>query len=354
MAAMTAKRSSSLPKLFEAWGVRMVEGQLAADQENALGVRWVDQGREQVVPYVVWLGLGTEELNQDEVMLDGVDRIQLGTPGILEPTETATTTFVPLLQTSEQSMQLPVTSVQFAPDPKQLAADFFPTKRRLTLAARVAGDVKSAFPDGPPAAPEGEQPAEERPPHLAESAEPIAVVLVADCDLLADQWWVRLQSFAGMRMDQKIADNGDFVVNAVDLLRGSTDLIGLRGRGGSTRPFTVVEDLQRQAQQALRAEEQSLVEKLKQAERELNELLSKGDGTAGVLFSPEAQAKIEALREQQVETRRRLREVRHDLRKDIERLGAWLKGVNIALIPALVGLFATGLGVYKKRARRRS
>src|SRR5262249_54723173 len=159
------------------------------------------------------------------------------------------------------------------------------------------GPAKSAFPEGPPKPKppekaeakaddkkEGEAKAEQgaekkdeaKPPeekkdiptpHLAESKGPINLVVVADTDFLDDRFWLQVQDFFGQRVGVPTAGNGDFLINAVDNLAGSSELIGLRSRGKSTRPFTVVERLRRDAEVKFLAQEKALQAKLDTAEK---------------------------------------------------------------------------------------
>ena len=350
MAAMMAPRNSDLGPLLAAWGLAMPADQLAGDLPNALSVTFNNRGRDEPVDYLIWLGLDRDAFTADEIVTGDINHMKLASAGVLSPAPDATTEFIPLIRTSEESMQVAVTQVQFGPNPPGMLADFFPGGQRLALAARISGPAQSAFPDGPPAA-EGEEPATTG-EHQAESAGDINVIVVADADLLADRWWVRVQDFGGMRVGMRSADNGVFVNNAIDYLLGSTDLISLRGRGDSDHPFEVVRELEQTAQLAYRAEEQRLVEELDRTETELNNMLSQGDGQSALLQTPESLAAIERLRAQQLTTRSRLREVRANLRRDIERLGIRLKWLNIGAIPALVLLFALAMTVIRVNRRR--
>jgi len=153
-----------------------------------------------------------------------------------------------------------------------------------------------------------------------------------------------------------VENNGDFVVNAVDHLGGSDDLISLRSRGQSTRPFTVVQEIQRQAELSFRSKERELTEKLKATEAKLKELQTKeqGEGAARSIVTAGQQQAIDQFRAEMLETRRELREVQYNLNRDIDLLQAWVRAVNIALIPALIGLFAVALGLARVARRRRA
>jgi ABC-type uncharacterized transport system involved in gliding motility auxiliary subunit len=171
--------------------------------------------------------------------------------------------------------------------------------------------------------------------------------------MLQDQWTVTTQNFGGMRLASPVNDNIAFVANAIDYLEGSTDLISLRSRGSSSRPFKVVEDLKRDAEQRFRAQEQELQSKADSASQRIEELLSKRQGTSLEILSADVQKELEIAREEQAQTRKQLREVRRSLNKDIEDLGTRVKAINIALIPALLVAVALGLSRWQ-RLRRKS
>jgi ABC-type uncharacterized transport system involved in gliding motility auxiliary subunit len=356
MSRFQAQKGSGLPKLFDAWGLTLVPDKIVGDRANATPVRWNNKGREDVVNYVAWLGLGGDNVNKDEVVTSQLQRVRLATAGILEQKQGATTQFVPLLQTSDDSMEIATSQVQFIPDPPKMLADFFPSGKKMVVAARISGPAKSAFPGGKPAAPkppEGEEPPKaEDAPQLTESKGPINVVVVADADMLSDNMWVQVVNFAGMRLGQKNADNGDFVINSLDYLHGSTDLVSLRARGSSSYPFLVVQDLQRQAEQKFRAEEQRLNEELEKAERRITELQSQKEGANAMLLSPEQVAELERLRDEKIKTRKRLREIKFESNKDIEWVGTQAKLFNIGLMPLLVLVAAIGVFVYRQNRRR--
>ena len=59
------------------------------------------------------------------------------------------------------------------------------------------------------------------PDHLAEAAQPVNVLLIADVDFLADRLWAQVQSFFGQRIATPFAGNGDEVANALENLSGS-------------------------------------------------------------------------------------------------------------------------------------
>jgi ABC-type uncharacterized transport system involved in gliding motility auxiliary subunit len=147
------------------------------------------------------------------------------------------------------------------------------------------------------------------------------------------------------------ANNGDFFINAVDNLTGSSDLISIRGRATSQRPFTVVEDMKRAAEQNSRGKEQQLQQQLSDTERKLTELQSGKAKGSEMILSPAQQNELQSFLQKKVEIRKQLRQVRRDLDKDIDALGARLKFLDIALMPILITIAALLFAGWKRSRR---
>src|SRR6185437_15717608 len=164
---------------------------------------------------------------------------------------------------------------------------------------------------------------------LLKSKQPINVVVVADTDMLDDRLWVQRSDFFGQHVAMPTANNGDFVANAVESLAGGNDLISLRSRGTSARPFEVVQAI----------------------ETKIKDL--KSDKAGNVQLTSEQTATLEGFRREMLQTRQQLRDVQLALNQEIDRLKARLEFFNIALIPILVGIVAIILGLTRLRRRKR-
>lgn len=350
---------SDLEPLFKSWGIRMLPGVVAGDRRDAERVNVPAPGRgEETLDYVAWLGLGTDNLNRTDPITADLHHLTLASAGILEKREGATTTLEPLLTTSPDSMQIPVGKVEGLPDVAGLLDDFKPSLRRFVLAARITGVVKTAFPKGPPPekpAKPGAPPTPAPPPKpgLQQSVRPINVVVVADSDLLADRFWVRTENFFGRQVLVPEADNGDFVENAIGALAGGDDLIGLRSRGTSARPFVLVDRIRSAAEERYSAEERRLQQKLKLTEAKLQNATAGTNADAAVTLSPKQTEAIAQFRADILETRRQLRAVERALRANIARLKGMLEFFDIALVPMIVAAVAVVLGIVRLKRRRR-
>ena len=337
---------------LERWGVKLVAGKVVGDPASAVRVSFRTPRGPQEVEYLPWLQLQGTTLNREDFITNELNVVNVGTAGSLERIEGTRLTHVPLIETGVTAGLIERDSVIFVRDPAGLLENFAPDEHRHTIALRISGPAETAFPDGRPKT-ETEKRAPEEADFLRASTASINVIVVADTDLLADRFWVRFNEFAGMRLPEPFANNADFLINAVDNLGGNDDLISLRSRGKYTRPFEVVQRIQREAEAQFRDRERALQQKLDEAEAKLAELQSEDSG-GELLLSPEQKAEIERFRLEQVKTRKELRAVQHELRRNIERLGAQLTFINTALVPLLIALFAIGIGAYRARGRRRA
>jgi ABC-type uncharacterized transport system involved in gliding motility auxiliary subunit len=351
--------SSNLDRLFKSWGFEVLPGMVAGDRRDAQRVSL--PGRGQPFDYIAWLDLRAGNLNRSDMITADLTHLTMATAGIIEPLAGAKTTIEPLVTTSPESTKIPADKLQGLPDVAGLLANFKSDDKRYILAAHITGLAETAFPDGAPkpAAKEGEEkPAAQPAPAagaapLNQSAKPINVVVVADTDMLDDRVWVQSQNFFGQRVVVPIANNGDFVANAIDVLAGGEDLVGLRSRGTAARPFEVVNRIERAAEARYSAEERSLQEKLKETEAKLAGLTGKDTATAPATLSAEQNKAIEQFRATILQTRRQLRDVQAALRSNIRQLKLGLEFFDIALVPILVAVAAIILGVVRMRRRRR-
>lgn len=348
-----ADKAAALPRLFDAWGIAMATDRFVADPRLALNVNAGDQSRRRTVPYPAWLSVGEANQDRDDVVTAQIGAVNIASAGGLSKKDGAAVTLTPLITSSPAAQLVPTTEMRARPEPEKLMAALKAGEGATQiLAARVTGPLKSAFPDGPPPAKEGET-APPAGPHLTESRQPANLIVIADSDLIEDRFWVEDQSMFGQRVLAPFAGNGDLIVNAVENLTGSSDLIGLRGRAGSTRPFTLVEDLRRSAGQQMLAQEQELQTRLREAERQLADLQGKQKTGASAMLSAEEAQAIERFRQEAVRIRKELRDVQHSLNKDIEGLSAAVKAVNIVAVPLAVALAAVGLAGVRSRRRQR-
>ncbi|HEY5775998.1 MAG TPA: Gldg family protein [Xanthomonadales bacterium] len=344
MARMNAGGSSSLGPLLQAWGVGFDTNKVIGDYAYALQVS-IGQGQPPV-RHLGILSVDPDGINNTDVATADLQAVNFSSTGWLTPIEGAASVFEPLLESSQNAAPIDAARLRFLSNPQDLTRDFQPTGDRYALVARITGPANSAYEQAPEGAPADT--------HLATAGEAgINVVLFADTDVLTDRLWVQKQNFLGRTVASSFADNGSLVVNLADQLTGSSDLIGIRTRASTTRPFDRVEALKLSAETRFRDTEERLQAELEETERTLTEMQSlRQDGELTVL-TPEQQDEVQKFVDRKLQIRSELRQVQHDLSRDIETLGMRLKFINIVLVPVLIVIAALLFRQVRRRRREK-
>jgi ABC-type uncharacterized transport system involved in gliding motility auxiliary subunit len=337
MAQMQAGSSSSLGSMLDAWGVDYDPTRVIGDLQFGVGT---SRAR-----HIGILSVPAEGFDDEDIITSDLEVVNFSSVGWFSAQEGSATQFEPLVMSSENAAPMDSSRLRFLTAPSDLMTGFNPTGERYALAARVTGQAAASM-DQPEGA-EGD--------HLAESDEAgINVVLFADSDVLSDRMWVQRQPFFGQDITTAFADNGSMAVNAVDNMLGNRDLISIRTRASSGRPFERVDEIRVAAEKSYRATEERLQLELEDTEQTLTELqVAKGEGELTVI-SPEQQQEIQRFMDRKFEIRRELRQVQHDLQRDINSLGTRLKLINIALVTAIVMIVALVYGSRRRRKQTRT
>jgi ABC-type uncharacterized transport system involved in gliding motility auxiliary subunit len=342
LAQMGADRASDPGPLLAAWGVDFDRTMALGDLERGLSVS-MRQG-EAPTRHIGILGLDASSMNAGDVITATLSSLNFASSGFLAPSKGATSKFEPLVSSSSEAGPIPAERFQMLMDPATLRDGFKSTGSSYTLAARVTGNVKTAFPEGAPAGV-----AAGTVPALAASTKPLNLIVVADTDMLSDFLWVRQQNLFGQRVAQAWANNGDLVWNALDNLAGSNDLISIRGRATFTRPFDRVEALRRSAEDRFRSKEQELEQQLQGTEQKLAALESGRSESAEMLLSAEQEGELERFQQEKLRIRKELRDVRLQLDQDIRALGNELKFANIVVVPLIFAGIALLVAYWRRR-----
>ncbi|MCP1488450.1 ABC-type uncharacterized transport system involved in gliding motility auxiliary subunit [Pseudomonas fluorescens] len=328
-------KSSDLAPLLRAWGVRQVPGKVLGDGHYGQFVNLKDSADPVWQPTA--LELPALAMNQQDVVTVGLQSINLTTAGILEPLEGSRGIFSPLLRSSEYSMPFSSARLDQMKDSGELAREMKPSGERFTLAARLQGPAQSAF-----------LPEVQGRPGAVTSTENINVIVVADTDLLSDNLWV--EPHGGIGGPMAWADNGVFVLNALDSLSGADALINLRSRGHYSRTFTTVEMIQREAQQRFRGMSDALRSKLDETERQLALLQPKDGEDSGAAINQKKE--IDRFMREKAAIGQDMRSVARQLNLQVEKLGTLLKVINIGLVPGVLTFLAVCLWAARRLLRR--
>jgi len=340
--------NSDLKELLDKWGVELVENKVVGDLLSARRVQIGASDQPSVTDYIAWLDIKKDHMDDTHQATSKVQRLTFATSGFLKNNEKNNNiSFRRLVWSTTQSMQIDVADVKFTPNPTNLLRNFVPSNEELTLAAEIKGNFSSNFPDGPPDT--NIKNDFDKNKHINESIKPTTLVILADTDMLYDEYWLKYEQSGEVL---PIANNADFTVNLLEYLNGTEDLIGLRGKGVSSLPFVKVEKIQKEAEQKFRSKEQELLEKLNNYQGKL-ENIQKGSVEDGgkTLLTEKETLEIDKFREEMIFVRSELRKVQNALRKDIEKLDSILKFFNIFFVPILLIIISLVLGFIGRRKR---
>jgi ABC-type uncharacterized transport system involved in gliding motility auxiliary subunit len=351
--------SSDLPTLFGAWGIAYDPGKVVGDLENAEEVELRDGSR---VRYPVWINPSQADFNAKELptgQLGSALFVEAGSISLKTGTDLK---FTPLIETSAKTGEVPTASLQFA-QPDEVARQIVPSGKR-TIAAIITGRFKTAFPDGPPKdaePPPAEKkdekasgkpaPAPAAPASLKQSVTSSTLIVVADTDWLFDDYSVRKFNFMGRTAAEPINDNLAFAANSMDYLAGSRDLISIRGKGNSVRPFIVVRKMEANAEEKYKEKLTALEARINEVQTKLTELQGTKNEGGKLLASPDAQRAIDDFQKQASVLRGERRGIRLALREGIDSLENWLLAINLLATPLLVCGFGLWFWFhYRRRA----
>ncbi len=355
-------QSSDLDRLFDAWGIVFDRSHVVGDSQWGMRISTGRQG--PALPHVGIIGLPRESMDENSVLTAELESINFASSGHLALKAGSSLQFEPLLQSSVQSTLLPIDDYVAMSDHGELLADFTATDEKYTLAARFNGAVNSAFDAAPE--PEVNQAADGSLNNENETGEvdeaestdvtslehraqgEMQLIVVADVDLLSDRLWVQVSNFFGQQVVVPWANNGDFVMNAVELLGGSQALISLRSRGQYARPFEVVNQLRATAAEEFKQQEQALTQRLEELETRIASLTPAADGQGQPMLSPEQSSEIEVFEAQRLEIRKELRQVQHHLNQSIDALESKLRWLNMGLMPLILLSVMIGVLFYRR------
>ena len=338
--------NSNLSRLFKSWGFDMKPGMVIGDIVNGRKVSLGPSNDQKIVTYVLWLAIQQNLLSNTDIITSNLDYIFLKSAGSIENLNTNSSLVIePLISTSKQSMLIERYKMQFRADPEQLLKDFETQDKSYIIGARIKGELDSAF------TMEDIKKIELDTKQHINNIKDANIILFADTDLLSDNTWISEQDMFGQNSITPIADNGRMVVNSIESMSGGRNLIGLRGRGSSNRPFLVIENLQKKAELSFREKQISLQNELQGTEDKLKEIQSNQLNSSENKTSEQNKA-IEEFQRKIVSIRKQLRDVQRQLNADIEKLENNIKVLNIWTMPLIVIILYFFIKVFTEKKRK--
>jgi ABC-type uncharacterized transport system involved in gliding motility auxiliary subunit len=349
---------STLNKLLPAWGIDFSEKMMIADPTFATQV----QRENDVQSDPTILSVTSEGINKEDALGAAISDLLMPFAGAFtgKPAEGLKEDI--LVKSSNQAGLVDVSLMQAGPDAirKQLKS----TNTSYPIAIRLTGKFKTAFPAGKPEAKSSATPSPSPTPGNAGPASPSpkveylkegnsagVVILVGDSDFAYDAIAGRAQQVLTQTVFVPSNGNLNFIQSSVEQLAGDSDLIGIRSRSSGNRPFIVVNKMEAAALQKYQSKIDDLEDNLNQTREKLASLQTGKQSDQKTLLSPEQQAEIKKFQENEATVNKELKQLRKNLRQEIDSLQSTIKWVDIAGMAVIVTLVGLTLAVVKHRRR---
>jgi len=352
------KTASDLNNLLQTWGLRMQPNAFAGDRSLAFEGSLGNQRPEKIIAF---LQLVPGCFNTDSVISADLNAVTVLFSGVLSPLAPdqaeANMQLTPLLTTTNRGNSwMPSNPGELMmPNYQTMLSEFTDGTEPVAMAYLATGRFKSAFPEGidvpDESAATGEEEATEKTKHitgLTEAEDNCAVVVFADVDFISDIVAYR-ETIFGLAV---VGDNNTLMINAIEDLAGSANLISIRSRGNFQRPFTVVDEIEVQAEDETKEEEAKINAEIAGFQQELTQILSSSREGEDEIIETSILQKKKELELKIHEAKRRLRGIKMKKRERIEQLGVRLRNFCTLPGPIVTLIIAIVLGIRHAVTRR--
>ena len=347
--------SANLDKLLKTWGLEFTADKIVADPNLATKIQ---RQAGSVDSDMTVLSVNGDTINKSDPLGASTTDLLLPFAGVFTGTPASGLKEETLVSTTPQAGLIDASTVMLG---SEAARKFYKSGNTpLAMAVRLSGKFKTAFPDGKPAAAASPTPtpaaspaasATPTPAPLKEATNEGVAVLIGDSDFAFDQIAGRQQQMLNQVVFTPTNGNLNLIESSVELLAGDSNLMSIRSRTSANRPFVLVDKMEASAQDKYQSKIDELETGLTQARQKLSELQSAKQSDQKSVLSPEQQAEIKKFQENEAQIDKQLKQVRKELRQEIDSLQNWLKWLNIALMPVVVTCIGLGLAFFKKRSR---
>jgi ABC-type uncharacterized transport system involved in gliding motility auxiliary subunit len=347
---------STLDKLLPAWGIGFSTKTMIADPTFATQVQ---RGNDvQSDPTI--LSITGEGINKEDALGAAISDLLMPFAGAFTGKPVEGLKEDVLVKSSNQAGLIDTSAMEAGPDAIRKLLKSANTA--YPLAIRLSGKFKTAFPNGKPES--SPKPSPTPAPQASASASPASkeeylkegksegvVILIGDSDFAYDAIAGRAQQVLTQTVFVPSNGNLNFIQSSVEQLAGDSDLIGIRSRSTGNRPFVVVNKMEGAAEQKYQSKIDELEDNLNQTRQKLAALQTSKQSDQKTLLSPEQQAEIKKFQENEATVNKELKQVRKNLRQEIDSLQSTVKWVDIAAMPVIVTLVGLTLAFLKRRRR---
>lgn len=338
------KIESDLQPLLPAWGVAYKPSMMVADMLSAYRKTLPDR----MITNPMALNLAPARISRTNPLFANLNAISMYFTGFFHVLPREGVEYETLLTSSKESQ---LVSSLLGNRPELVLRNFKPADEEYPLALRISGKLTSAFPGGAPdrsALPAGYK-------HLPIGTRDAEIYLFSDSDMLFNDVCVTAYTDTfGQKAWRRANDNVAMLQNVMESLGGSRQLSGIRNRVPMSRPLTKINRLKADAELKYKNRILELERDFAQAQARLNALKRAEEADPD---SAEAAARRKETQSFQIKVaaaRRELKEMRANLKSDLDRLDTRIRILNIVVVPAALALIGVAWSVIRlSRGRRK-
>ena len=349
--------SANLPTLLKAWGLTFTDHQVVVDPTFATRIQ---RGNDEVQGDPSVLSITAAGINRKDPLGAATTDLLLPFVGAFTGKPADGLTEEVIVSSSDRAGLVDATAAQLGSD--AVKRDWKAANTNYPLVVRLTGKFKTAYPNGVPVP--NPSPSPNPSPESSPTPKPTAtpaqlkegdgkgvVILIGDSDFAFDTIAGREQQVLNQTVYTPSNGNLNLIESAVEQLAGDSNLIGIRSRASANRPFLVVNQMEAEAEEKYQAKIDGLQNSLNDTRQKLAELQSGATGDQKTVLSAEQQAEIKKFQETEAKTDRELKQVRKDLRQEIDHLQTTVQWLDIAAMPLLVTALGLGLAWYERKRR---
>ena len=317
--------SSSLDTLTKAWGVSFNPNLVAAD----IIYSYRKVLPERIVSNPVAMNLSGDAISRKLPLTAPLNALELWFSGGLEADPPPGVKLETLLATSRDSQMV---SAYVAERPELILRNFKASGEKIPLAVRLSGHFQSAFPNGPPTVSETA--------HKKESEAEGEVFLFGDSDMLFNDLCVRaVRDAYGQNNIVRVNDNIALLEGIVEQMTSSGGWLSrIRNRVPMSRPLTKINEIKARAELAYKSRILALEHDLRESQERVRAIRSQMSAGTGAALTEAQKNELREYSFRHSQVRRELKEVRRQLRADLNRIDTILRIINLFAVPGLVVL----------------
>ena len=322
---------NSVVDLLDFYGIKFSKNRVVGDFENAATVETAS-GRNFAYPY--WMRMRQKNMTKDEPVVTNLNELLFAETGFFSAKDRLNLLH-PIVVTGEK-ISTQDRSLFGDMNTEELALEF---EARIEKAKVIVGRVNEKLPSPFFA-------------HGSDNSDPQAfLVLVGDTDWLYDGFSRVGTGSSVTAASRPMNDNHDFFLNLVELTTGSQGLTEIRSRKSPVRVFSKIEAMLFESRKKYHSKEVEFASNIKSAEDSIRQFLQMANVKTETDLPKAARDEILNIREMMYPLKEELRNIRLQIRQNVNELFLTIIVFNLITGPVLSFVILFVLRAYRRKSQ---